>query len=171
MIPACHRRNVTLPLPLSAAVTPGVDRPLVLHSRRGLGRACATLQRCRRDRELGSFVEQFSDDAVLEFVGPPVGPFKGKAAIASAYATSPPDDGIQLDGTATTGGNEPVMRSWPLGQDEPSDLRPAIPGRDGDDPSAEAVLQLVFAVPNTSWRTPKTQWIASRLPVASDPPR
>jgi steroid delta-isomerase len=61
----------------------------------------------------GSFVEQFSDDAVLEFVGPPVGPFKGKAAIASAYATSPPDDGIQLDGTATTGGNEPVMRSWP----------------------------------------------------------
>lgn len=58
----------------------------------------------------GPFVEQFSDDAVLEFVGPPVGPFKGKAAIASAYATSPPDDGIQLDGTATTGANETVIK-------------------------------------------------------------
>ena len=43
---------------------------------------------------------RFSDDAELHFVGPPAGPFVGRAAIAQAYADSPPDDRIVL-----TGGN------------------------------------------------------------------
>jgi steroid delta-isomerase len=38
----------------------------------------------------------FTDDAELEFVGIPVGPFRGRAAIAEAYRTQPPDDEIVL---------------------------------------------------------------------------
>ena len=45
-----------------------------------------------------SFVEQFAEDAVLEFVGPPVGPFTGRAVIYEAYVRNPPDDKIELDG-------------------------------------------------------------------------
>jgi len=45
-----------------------------------------------------SFVEQFAEDAVLEFVGPPVGPFTGRAVIRDAYVHNPPDDKIDLDG-------------------------------------------------------------------------
>ena len=37
-------------------------------------------------------LERFSDDAELEFVGVPVGPFHGRDAIAEAYRTQPPDD-------------------------------------------------------------------------------
>jgi hypothetical protein len=58
------------------------------------------------DREVAAFnegvrtgdwtplVELFTDDAALEFVGIPVGPFRGRAAIAEAYRTQPPDDEI-----------------------------------------------------------------------------
>ena len=36
--------------------------------------------------------DRFADDATVEFVGPPVGPFIGRTAIAEAYESSPPDD-------------------------------------------------------------------------------
>jgi steroid Delta-isomerase len=32
------------------------------------------------------FADRFADDATLAFVGPPVGPFEGREAIAAAYA-------------------------------------------------------------------------------------
>jgi hypothetical protein len=46
-----------------------------------------------------------SDDAEMEFVGVPVGPFHGRDAIAEAYRTQPPDDELVVledrgDGTA-----------------------------------------------------------------------
>ena len=41
-------------------------------------------------------LEQFADDAELAFEGVPVGPFRGKDAIARAYAEQPPDDEIVL---------------------------------------------------------------------------
>jgi steroid delta-isomerase len=56
-----------------------------------------------------AFVEQFADDAVLEFVGPPVGPFAGRAAIAEAYARNPPDDEVELAGPVRTDGDELVV--------------------------------------------------------------
>jgi hypothetical protein len=37
-------------------------------------------------------VELFAEDASLEFVGAPVGPFEGRDAIAAAYAAQPPTD-------------------------------------------------------------------------------
>jgi steroid delta-isomerase len=56
-----------------------------------------------------AFVARFADDAVLEFVGPPVGPFVGRAAIYEAYTQSPPDDTIELDGPAVTRGDNVVV--------------------------------------------------------------
>ena len=55
------------------------------------------------------FVSRFADDAVIEFVGPPVGPFIGRAAIAAAYQASPPDDTIVSDGHHYRDGDEVVV--------------------------------------------------------------
>jgi steroid delta-isomerase len=54
-------------------------------------------------------VERFADDGVLEFVGPPVGPFEGREAIAQAYAASPPDDAIELVGPPKVDSPEVVV--------------------------------------------------------------
>ena len=49
-----------------------------------------------RGGDWASMLELFADDAELEFVGIPVGPFRGRDAIAAAYAERPPDDEIVL---------------------------------------------------------------------------
>ena len=41
-------------------------------------------------------LEQFAEDAELAFEGVPVGPFRGKPAIAQAYLDQPPDDEIVI---------------------------------------------------------------------------
>jgi hypothetical protein len=46
-----------------------------------------------------AFADRFADDAAMEFRGPPVGPFVGKAAIWRAYAETPPTDTIELAGS------------------------------------------------------------------------
>jgi steroid Delta-isomerase len=56
-----------------------------------------------------AFSARFADDATLAFVGPPVGPFTGREAIAAAYAAQPPDDTISLVGPPTTEGDETVV--------------------------------------------------------------
>ena len=48
-------------------------------------------------------LEQFTEDAELAFEGVPVGPFRGKPAIARAYADQPPDDEIVLLRTRESG--------------------------------------------------------------------
>jgi steroid Delta-isomerase len=55
-----------------------------------------------------AFALRFAEDAVLEFVGPPVGPFVGRAAIAAAYRSSPPDDTIELMGPVREAGDEVI---------------------------------------------------------------
>jgi steroid Delta-isomerase len=47
-----------------------------------------------RTGDWSSFLELFTEDAELEFVGIPVGPYRGRAAIGEAYRTQPPDDEI-----------------------------------------------------------------------------
>ena len=49
-----------------------------------------------RTGDWSAFVDLFTDDAELEFVGIPVGPFRGRVAIAAAYRAQPPDDEIVL---------------------------------------------------------------------------
>ena len=58
-----------------------------------------------RDGIWSPVVDRFGDDAVLEFVGPPVGPFVGKLAIAAAYDANPPDDEIELAGPGRINGD------------------------------------------------------------------
>ena len=53
-----------------------------------------------RSGDWASVLDQFTDDATMQFVGPPVGPFVGRQAIADAYATSPPDDTIEILGAS-----------------------------------------------------------------------
>ena len=45
-----------------------------------------------RSGDFAPLLELFADDASLEFVGVPVGPFEGRDAIAAAYAVRPPTD-------------------------------------------------------------------------------
>jgi steroid Delta-isomerase len=55
-----------------------------------------------RTGDFGPMVAAFSEDAELLFEGIPVGPFRGRDAIAEAYRERPPDDEIVLledDGT------------------------------------------------------------------------
>jgi steroid Delta-isomerase len=56
-----------------------------------------------------SFSDRFAEAAVLEFVGPPVGPFIGREAILNAYTASPPDDTIEIHGPVVVNGAELVV--------------------------------------------------------------
>ena len=59
------------------------------------------------------------DDAELAFTGIPVGPFRGKEAIAAAYAAQPPDDEIVLlDGDAYAWAKDPQTRAGELRLEE-----------------------------------------------------
>ena len=49
-----------------------------------------------RSGDFAPMLELFSDDALLEFRGVPVGPFAGRKAIAAAYAAQPPDDEVDV---------------------------------------------------------------------------
>ena len=49
-----------------------------------------------RSGDFAPMLEQFTDDAELVFEGVPAGPFHGKEAIAAAYASSPPDDEVDV---------------------------------------------------------------------------
>ena len=62
-----------------------------------------------RSGDWDEFVARFNVDARLEFVGPPVGPFVGRDAIADAYRTQPPDDTIAVNGRPYRDGDELVV--------------------------------------------------------------
>ncbi len=49
-----------------------------------------------RSGDFGPMLEHFTEDAVLEFRGVPVGPFHGRDAIGAAYRAQPPDDEIEV---------------------------------------------------------------------------
>jgi steroid Delta-isomerase len=49
-----------------------------------------------RTGDFGPMLERFADDAELAFEGVPVGPFRGKDAIAAAYRDQPPDDEVRV---------------------------------------------------------------------------
>jgi steroid delta-isomerase len=46
--------------------------------------------------DFGPMMEGFTDDAELVFEGIPVGPYRGKDAIAAAYRDRPPDDEVEI---------------------------------------------------------------------------
>ena len=72
-----------------------------------------------RTGDWSRMVELLDDDAELEFVGIPVGPFRGRQAIREAYEMQPPDDEIVLlDGDAYAWAAEPETRAGELHLEE-----------------------------------------------------
>jgi steroid delta-isomerase len=57
-------------------------------------------------------LEQFAEDAELVFDGVPVGPFRGRAAIAAAYRERPPDDEIEVRDVSQTGNTVTADYAW-----------------------------------------------------------
>ncbi|QBR92019.1 nuclear transport factor 2 family protein [Nocardioides euryhalodurans] len=62
-----------------------------------------------------SFATRFAEDAVLDFVGVPAGPFVGRAAIAAAYDAQPPTDTMDLLGVETDGDVDVARFVWRAG--------------------------------------------------------
>jgi steroid delta-isomerase len=56
-----------------------------------------------RSGDFSRMLEQFTESAELAFEGVPVGPFRGKPAIAQAYAEQPPDDEVVILRTRESG--------------------------------------------------------------------
>ena len=56
----------------------------------------AAFNKAVQDGDWEPYLDRFTEEAVLEFVGPPVGPLVGRGAIAQAYADNPPDDTIEV---------------------------------------------------------------------------
>jgi len=79
--------------------------------------------------EWSVFVATFAPDAVMRFVNVPVGPYEGRAAIAAAYASRPPDDTMTIvDIEAVEDDSARVRFSWDHGGDGTMALR----WRDGE---------------------------------------
>jgi steroid delta-isomerase len=49
-----------------------------------------------RAGDFTEFMTSFTEDAVMAFDDMPIGPYKGRDAIAQAYATRPPDDTMSI---------------------------------------------------------------------------
>jgi hypothetical protein len=65
-----------------------------------------------RTGDFAPMVAWFTDDAELVFENIPVGPFRGRAAIAAAYAGQPPDDEIVLLGSRDQDGLLVAAYAW-----------------------------------------------------------
>jgi hypothetical protein len=61
------------------------------------------------------FVAPFAEDAVLEFVNVPVGPYLGRDAIAAAYRKNPPDDTLAVRSVDTAGASDAIDFAWTKG--------------------------------------------------------
>jgi steroid Delta-isomerase len=62
-----------------------------------------------RTGDWSAMLAPLADDAALEFAGIPVGPFYGRAAIAEAYRTQPPDDELVV---LKSLGESAVVYAW-----------------------------------------------------------
>jgi hypothetical protein len=65
-----------------------------------------------RTGDWAPFAALFGEDAELRFLGVPVGPFHGRAAIEDAYRRQPPDDEILLGEPRREGGLLVVPYQW-----------------------------------------------------------
>ena len=65
-----------------------------------------------RTGDFAPMLEQFTDDAELVFEGVPVGPFRGRDAIAAAYSAQPPDDEVEVLSAEEVGGDIVAPYSW-----------------------------------------------------------
>jgi steroid delta-isomerase len=65
-----------------------------------------------RSGDFAPMVEQFAENGELVFDGVPVGPFRGKDAIAAAYRERPPDDEIDVSAVREAAGEVVADYAW-----------------------------------------------------------
>lgn len=68
-----------------------------------------------RTDDWATFATRFTDDAVMTFEGVPAGPFRGRDAIAAAYAAQPPTDTLWVRDVDTDGAVDVVRFAWTAG--------------------------------------------------------
>jgi hypothetical protein len=74
--------------------------------------------------EWSLFVATFDDDAHMRFEDLPVGPYQGRAAIATAYAKQPPDDTMTVVAVEPVDEDAARVRfSWDRGGDGTMTIR------------------------------------------------
>lgn len=61
------------------------------------------------------FAERFASDAELDFEGVPVGPFRGREAVAAAYAALPPTDMMRVLDVESDGESDVARFAWDAG--------------------------------------------------------
>lgn len=65
-----------------------------------------------RTGDFAGLVELYAEDGELAFEGVPVGPFRGRAAIAEAYRVRPPDDELRLTAVEEQPGSLVARFDW-----------------------------------------------------------
>jgi len=67
-----------------------------------------------------AMVAGLSNGCVMTFIGVPVGPFEGRAAIAKAYGANPPDDAIVVLDAAFAPACVTATYAWSKAPDRPA---------------------------------------------------
>ena len=80
-----------------------------------MGRHVEAFNAAVRSGDWSAFVATFSADAVMTFVGVPAGPYRGREAIAAAYASTPPDDTLTVREVTTDGDVDTLAFDWDAG--------------------------------------------------------
>jgi hypothetical protein len=75
-------------------------------------RHVAAFNECVRSGEWYDFAGRFTHSATMHFVGVPVGPFIGRAAIAAGYAAQPPSDTLSVSRGISAGDIDELWFTW-----------------------------------------------------------
>jgi steroid delta-isomerase len=65
-----------------------------------------------RSGDWSEFAGWFTDDAEVRFEGVPVGPFRGREEIRTAYEERPPDDEVEIRNAREAGGRTVADYGW-----------------------------------------------------------
>jgi len=62
-----------------------------------------------------AFAGRFTPDATMRFAGVPAGPFTGREAIATGYASQPPSDTLTVTRSVSSGDVDELWFAWDNG--------------------------------------------------------
>ena len=65
-----------------------------------------------RSGDWADFAGRFTSDAMMRFVGIPVGPFTGREAIAAGYASQPPSDTLTVTRSVSFSDRDELWFAW-----------------------------------------------------------
>jgi steroid delta-isomerase len=68
-----------------------------------------------RSGDWRAFASRFAPDATMRFVGIPAGPFTGREAIATGYASQPPSDTLTVTRAVSSGNVDELWFAWDNG--------------------------------------------------------